>query len=151
MKSRSEPDNAFNVRPMIQQDASRLTELYNELTFGPKTARTRRVAAVMAHPGTTIFGAEADGRIIGMVTLHILPNVTYDGSPYALIENVATSQAYRMRGVGRQVMRAAIDEAWRQDVYKIMLLTGQKRSARGFYERVGFNCEDKFGMVMRRA
>ncbi len=48
-------------------------------------------------------------------------------------------------------MQAAIDAAWAEDAYKIMLMTGQKRGARGFYEALGFDCEDKFGMVLRRA
>ncbi len=139
------------VRRLEQADSESLIALYNELTFGPKTARMRRVAAVMAHPGTRIYGAETQGRIIAMVTLHILPNVTYDGRPYALIENVATAEEFRKRGIGRSVMQAAIDAAWAEDAYKIMLMTGQKRGARGFYEVLGFDCEDKFGMVLRRA
>ncbi|WP_298918007.1 GNAT family N-acetyltransferase [uncultured Roseobacter sp.] len=147
MKSRSE----LTIRALTPKDASALVALYNELTSGPKTARADRIAAVMAHPGTTIFGAEENAAIVSMATLHILPNVTFDARPYALIENVATTQDYRMRGFGRGVMQAAVDEAWRQDAYKIMLLTGRKRGARGFYESLGFSCEDKFGMVMRRS
>ncbi|WP_298969716.1 GNAT family N-acetyltransferase [uncultured Roseobacter sp.] len=139
------------VRRLEQADSENLIALYNELTFGPKTARMRRVAAVMAHPGTRIYGAESQDRIIAMVTLHILPNVTYDGRPYALIENVATAAEFRKRGIGRSVMQAAIDAAWAEDAYKIMLMTGQRRGARGFYEALGFDCEDKFGMVLRRA
>ncbi|MCV3270989.1 GNAT family N-acetyltransferase [Roseobacter sinensis] len=147
MKSPSEP--SLTVRLLTQQDADALTALYNELTFGPKTACTHDVLAVLAHPGTTIHGALAADRVIGMVTLHILPNVTWDGRPYALIENVATAGDWRWRGIGRRVMQSAIDHARTQKVYKIMLLTGQKRGARGFYEALGFDCEDKHGMVMR--
>ena len=32
----------------------------------------------------------------------------------------------------------------------LMLLTGQRRGAKGFYESVGFSSEDKFAMVMRK-
>ena len=146
-KSRSE---RHDVRPLTPQDAEALIALYNELTLGPETARMHDVLAVMTHPGTTIYGAVAEGRVLGMATLHILPNVTWDGRPYALIENVATTESWRKRGIGRQGMQAAIDHAWQQNAYKIMLMTGQKRGARGFYEALGFDCEDKFGMVLRR-
>ncbi|WP_299674981.1 GNAT family N-acetyltransferase [uncultured Roseobacter sp.] len=143
------PSDALTVRLLTGQDADGLTALYNELTIGPKTASAHDVLAVLAHPGTTIHGALTGDRVIGMVTLHILPNVTWDGRPYALVENVATAGDWRLRGVGRRVMQSAIDHARAQKVYKIMLLTGQKRGARGFYEALGFNCEDKHGMVMR--
>ncbi|WP_299864470.1 GNAT family N-acetyltransferase [uncultured Roseobacter sp.] len=144
------PSEVHVVRPLTQQDAEALINLYNDLTFGPKTARMHDVLAVIAHPGTTIYGAVAEGVVLGMATLHILPNVTWDGRPYALIENVATTESQRNRGIGRQVMQAAIDGAWHQNAYKIMLMTGKKRGARGFYEALGFDCEDKFGMVLRR-
>lgn len=148
MKSRSED---ILVRSLKRSDSDQLVALYNELTFGPKTAQISDICAVLAHPGTFIFGAETGCRLVAMCTLHVLPNVTHDARPYALIENVATSPAFQMRGIGRQVMQAAIDAAWAQNAYKIMLLTGQKRGARGFYEALGFDCEDKFGMVLRRA
>lgn len=148
MKSPSE-DAPLTVRPLTPQDADGLVDLYNELTFGPKTAQRGDILAVMEHPGTTIHGALADGRVVGMVTLHILPNVTWGGRPYALIENVATAENWRLRGVGRRVMQSAIDKARDEKVYKIMLLTGRKRGALGFYESVGFDREDKHGLVIR--
>ncbi|WP_405364448.1 GNAT family N-acetyltransferase [Roseobacter sp.] len=147
MKSRFE---GAVIRPLKQADAGKLVSLYNELTFGPKAAQSESISTVMDHPGTEIYGAEVDDQIVAMATLHVLPNVTYNARPYALIENVATAAAYQMRGIGKAVMQSAINAAWDQNVYKIMLLTGQKRGARGFYETLGFGCEDKFGMVLRR-
>lgn len=147
MKFRSED---VEVRPLGRAECDDLIPLYNELTFGPKTARRDAILRVLDHPGTDIFGAIVTGRVRAMATLHVLPNVTFNARPYSLIENVATCADARMHGLGRQVMQSAIDAAWAQNVYKIMLLTGQKRGARGFYEALGFNCEDKFGMVLRR-
>ena len=88
--------------------------------------------------------------LLGMVTLHILPNMTYLGRPYGLIENVVTRAANRMGGIGRQLMTHAIDYAWSQDCYKIMLLTGKQAKASGFYRKLGFSQDEKFGMIMRR-
>ncbi len=146
MKSRSD---TLTLRLLTPQDAAALVPLYDDLTVGPKTAREKDVLAVLGHPGTTIHGMLEGDRVIGMVTLHVLPNVTWSGRPYALIENVATAPDRRMQGIGRRVMQSAIDHARAQNVYKIMLLTGRRRGARGFYEALGFSCEDKHGMVMR--
>ena len=140
----------MHIRPLTADDTADALALYSELTFGPPCTDGAAFLRVLSHPGTRVFGADEDGRIIGMVTLHLLPNVTWDARPYGLIENVVTASAHRGRGVGRKVMQGALDRAWAADAYKVMLLTGQKRGARGFYEAVGFGSEDKSGLVIRR-
>ena len=47
-------------------------------------------------------------------------------------------------------MTKAGAQAWAADAFKIMLMTGKKRAAAGFYKAVGFNAEDKTAMVIRR-
>ncbi|WP_085905679.1 GNAT family N-acetyltransferase [Kiloniella majae] len=128
--------------------------------------------SLLAHPGTSVIVAvdqeseatagKADkakaarqicAPVCAIVTLHVLPNMTYLGRPYALIENVITSQEYRGQGLGRQVMARAIDMAWEANAYKIMLLTGKGRKdggTKGFYESLGFSDEDKYGMTLRK-
>lgn len=138
------------VRPLGGEDTEASLRLYTELTPGPKEVSADAFYDVLAHSGTTVFGAEGAGTILAMATLHILPNVTWGGRPYALIENVVTDRNHRKRGIGRAVLLGALDQAWRADAYKVMLLTGQNRGARGFYESVGFSAEDKDAMVIRR-
>ena len=86
-----------------------------------------------------------------MVTLHILPNMTQGGRPYALIENVVTHADHRGSGCGRRVIEAAVQRAWEADCYKVMLLTGQRAKARCFYEALGFSADEKWAMTLRRA
>lgn len=76
--------------------------------------------------------------------------MTQGGRPYALIENVVTHAAHRGTGQGRRVMTAVIDAAWNADCYKIMLMTGRSAEARGFYEKLGFGADEKWGMTIRR-
>lgn len=106
--------------------------------------------ALIAHPGTTLFGAQAQGTLQAMVTLHILPNMTQGGRPYALIENVVSLPAARGRGYARMAMQAAIEAAWNADAYKIMLLSGRNTGALGFYEKLGFTADQKHGLQLRR-
>lgn len=146
MKSRSDP----SVRALTLHDADAALFLYNELTVGPPASGTDAFEAVLAHQGTQVLGAFEEETLAAMVTLHVLPNVVWDARPYALIENVVTRGSHQKRGFGRLVMQAAIDAAWAANAYKIMLMTGQKRGATGFYEALGFTSKDKFAMVMRR-
>ena len=138
------------VSRLDRNDSAAALVLYNELTFGPPAQDAGAFEAVLDHPGTQVFGTFQDAQLVAMVTLHLLPNVLWDARPYALIENVVTRAAYQRHGFGRLAMQAAIDAAWGADAYKVMLMTGQKRGATGFYEALGFSSEDKFAFVIRR-
>ena len=150
-KSHSDLKAPITVRPLTDADTTEAMALYRELTAGPKDLSDKHFAVVLQHDGTFVFGAEFEGHLVAMVTIHILPNVTWGGRPYALVENVVTAKNHRNKGIARSVMNAAIDAAWSADCYKIMLLTSQARGAKGFYEAVGFSSENKYGMVIRRS
>jgi GNAT superfamily N-acetyltransferase len=124
-------------------------ELVGEGDVPAGDAARARFDAVILHPGTTVFGAQVGGRIMSVATLHILPNMTRGGRPYALIENVVTAARYRGRGLGRGVMAALVEAARGQDANKIMLLTGTDTGARGFYRKCGFEGETKHAMTLR--
>ena len=143
----------WRTRPLTADDFDDAHILYVQLTNGPPPPAgdhgREAFAAVLAHPGTTILGAEVEARIAGMATLHVMPNLTYGGRPYALVENVVTRRDMHGRGVGRAVMEAATEQARTAGCYKIMLLTGQGRGAKGLYEKVGFSAHAKHGMIRR--
>ena len=141
----------LQIRPLGAGDVDAALALYSELTFGPPATDADAYLQVIGHEGTTIFGAIVEAELVGMVTLHVLPNVTWSARPYALIENVIVTRAVRGKGIGKALLHAARDYAWAQDCYKIMLMTGSKRGAEDFYRAAGFNSEDKSAMVMRRA
>jgi len=143
------PEGA-TVRALQMADAGDALILYNELTVGPKSSDRSAFSNVIAHPGTVVHGAFLGGELVAMVTLHLLPNVLWGARPYGLIENVVTRAQFRGRGFGRLAIQAAIDAAWDANAFKIMLMTGQKRAAMGFYAALGFSREDKFAMVLRR-
>ncbi|MEL6519964.1 MAG: GNAT family N-acetyltransferase [Pseudomonadota bacterium] len=142
-------------RPLSLSDFADLCALYAELSVRIPAltgdAGAARFQDILDHPGTAVFGAELDGRIVSMATLHVLPNLTYAGRSYALVENVATLSDYRRQGLARLVMTTLEQAAWSRDCYKIMLLTGRHNVAKGFYERLGYRSDEKHGLVLRRA
>ncbi|WP_299286443.1 GNAT family N-acetyltransferase [uncultured Tateyamaria sp.] len=139
------------TRTLTRDDHDAALALYRALVGdqGIDTS-TAQFAALLAHPGTTLIGADHAGTLSAMLTLHILPNITQHGRPYALIENVVTAPEVRRQGLGRAVMEAAIETAWGANAYKIMLLTGTKVGAKTYYERFGFRADQKHGMQLRR-
>ncbi|WP_299730986.1 GNAT family N-acetyltransferase [uncultured Tateyamaria sp.] len=141
----------MDLRPLGVGDADAACALYLELTRSGRVAQPEQFSKVLSHPGTTVCGAFIGPSLAGMATLHLMPNMTYGGQPYGLIENVVTARRFQGQGVGRDVLTWLIDIAWAADAYKVMLLTGQARGAQGFYRKVGFDDSDKHGMVIRRS
>ncbi|MEO1779451.1 MAG: GNAT family N-acetyltransferase, partial [Pseudomonadota bacterium] len=139
------------IRRRKGADTEAAMRLYRQLVGEGALAEPQDFAALLSHPGTTVLGDWNGPVARAMLTLHILPNMTQAGRPYALIENVVTHADHRGAGHGRRVMEAAVQLAWGADCYKIMHLTGQTARARGFYEALGFSADEKWGMTLRRA
>ena len=94
--------------------------------------------------------ARTEGKLVSTCNLTIVPNLTRSAQPYGLIENVVTHPEYRKRGIGTQVLQYALNIAWKQGCYKVMLLTGSKReSTLRFYEQAGFVRGEKTGFVAK--
>ena len=142
------------IRPLKHADYADARIPYEALSTGETlpTVEKGRVAfdSIIAHLGTQIIGAEHEGKIVSMATLHLLPNITYNARFYAVVENVVTHPDYQGQGWGRRVMETLAQTAWNADAYKIMLLTNQSRGARGFYEKLGYSSDEKHGMILRQ-
>ena len=68
--------------------------------------------------------------------------------PHALIENVITHEAYRKKGLATACLNYARKIAEKENCYKMMLLTGSKEeSTLKFYEKAGYNRNDKTGYI----
>jgi GNAT superfamily N-acetyltransferase len=151
MTSMSDP--GFVIRPAGDGDLAGLLELYRHLNPDPAPEprlAEERFASILAQPGMTVFLGFADGRAAATVTLIVVPNLTRKAASYALIENVVTHADHRKRGFAGALIRTAIDQAWRDGCYKVMLLTGSEDPATlRFYEGCGF-LQNKTGFQIRR-
>ena len=105
---------------------------------------------LLANPRCRYFGAFEDGRLISSCTLMVIPNLTRACRPYGLIENVVTHADFRNKGYGKAVLAQALEFAWSEHCYKVMLLTGRKDEATTrFYEGAGFDRNGKQAFVAK--
>ena len=87
-------------------------------------------------------------KIVSSCVLVVIPNLTHNQRPYALIENVITDKDYRKRGYATTILNYAKELAQEKNCYKIMLLTGTKeKSTLKFYEQAGYNQNDKTAFI----
>ena len=91
-----------------------------------------------------------DGKLVSSCVCVIIPNLTRDIRPYALIENVVTHPDYRGMGHATACLDFARSIATKDHCYKIMLLTGSRDAATlRFYERAGYNSREKTAFIQR--
>ena len=89
-----------------------------------------------------------DDIIVSSCVLVIIPNLTHNQRPYAVVENVITDENYRGKGFATAVLNYAKNVAEKEHCYKIMLMTGSKKeSTFNFYERAGYNRQDKLAFI----
>ncbi len=136
------------VRLATVEDLPRLIELLAQLSLNaprealrpPLAENYRRAFDEIANdPRQQLFVLEDRGRIVGSACLVIVPNLTHEGRPYAIVENVVVDEQSRGAGYGELLMRHAMAEAQRAGCYKLALTSHKQRlAAHRFYRRLGF-------------
>lgn len=103
---------------------------------------------IIEDPNHHLIVNEIDGKIISSCVCVIIPNLTRNVRPYAFVENVVTHADYRGRGLARECLNYAKKISEQENCYKMMLLTGSKKSETlRFYENSGYNSSDKTAFI----
>lgn len=141
------------IREMRAGELPDLLELHRYLHItddpAPDAEVLKRVwREMLDDPKMHCLVVEMDGVLAAACILVVIPNLTRGARPYGLIENVVTHADYRRCGLATQLLRHALDLAWSQRCYKVMLLTGRKdEGVFRFYEGAGFRRGVKTGFI----
>ena len=142
-------NESLAIRDAGPADLPRLLDLLHQLTQEGRTPEpaarppsdAHRVAldAIAADPRARLIVAEQHGRVIGTLTLYTLPNLSHNGRPFAIVENVVVDADRRGTGCGRALMDHAVRLAREAGCYKVSLTSYKDRAAaHAFYEAIGF-------------
>ena len=142
------------IRVAEQADLPALQDLYRHLHPEDERCPDEKAAEILEKlrnfEGSAVLIGLLGADLVASCTVIVIPNLTRSGTPYALIENVVTDAGHRNRGLGKAILKAAIDRAWKAGCYKAMLMTGSKKpSTLAFYEAAGFE-QSKTGFQARR-
>lgn len=142
----------FVIRHIQPHELSSLLDLYQHLSSNdpiPDEWQLQQVwTQLLSDPKITCWVADYNGTLVASCILVIVPNLTRSARSYALIENVVTHAAYRRQGIGKRLLHHALQFAWNQNCYKVMLLSGyDRKEAHQFYEHVGFRSDRKVGFL----
>ncbi|MBT4120566.1 MAG: GNAT family N-acetyltransferase [Candidatus Magasanikbacteria bacterium] len=84
------------------------------------------------------FTAEIDDKDAGRAFLYLIYNDLH-AEPYALLEDVFVEGEYRSQGVGRELVKAVIEEAKGLGCYKLIGTSRHSReNVHRFYKSLGF-------------
>ena len=96
-------------------------------------------AAIDADSNNELVVAEYRSEPVGVFQITFIPYLTYQGGWRALIEGVRVAGTHRSSGIGRLLIRRAIDRARERGCVLAQLTTDKSRpEALSFYERLGF-------------
>ncbi len=134
----------ITLRSAVESDLPVLLDLLAVLDADGQPPMTRdqarRVfARIASYPDYVIWLAEEDGQGVATYSLLIMDNLGHRGAPAGVIENVAVAAGCQGRGIGRAMMRHAMEQARARGCYKLVLSSNVARGdAHRFYDSLGF-------------
>ena len=111
-----------------------------EVEFVPDdTKQTRALEKILGDESVgTVYVARAEGRVIAMASL-IYTVSTAEGGVAALFEDLIVLPGHRGRGVATELVEFMIQDARKNGVRRLTLLTdGQNERAQALYRKLGF-------------
>ena len=95
--------------------------------------------AILADRDQRLLVAEDGGQLVGSAHVTVLGHIGRSLSRSAVVEAVVVDPAYRRKGVGAALMRAAAEAAREAGCYKLTLTSNLARTgAHRFYSRLGW-------------
>lgn len=140
------------VREINEYELNELLELYlhlHEESLPDMTENLKNTwAEIIGDKNHHIIVNEDDGKIVSSCVCVIIPNLTRNVRPYAVIENVVTHSDFRKKGYATECLNYAKELAEKENCYKMFLVSGAKKAETlKFYENAGYNRTDKTAFV----
>ncbi len=102
------PPTGFRVRPARRGDAGPIVSLLGEVGLA---ADPNTVTWIISHPEMELMvAADALDKVVGFITLSHRP-VLKTGGRAGSIDELNVAQAWRRRGVGRELLRRVVERA----------------------------------------
>ena len=140
------------VREAVKEDLDELLNLYlflHEKNIPENSEHLENTwKTIIEDINHHIVVKEINGKIVSSCVCVIVPNLTRNIRPYALIENVVTNKGYRGKGYATECLNYVKEIAIKNNCYKMMLLTGTKNeNTLAFYKSAGYNSDDKIAFI----
>jgi GNAT superfamily N-acetyltransferase len=132
------------IRPASSADLAAVLALYAQPALDNGKILPLPDAEALFHrfstyPDYTLYVVIAGETIVGTFALLVMDNLGHLGAPSGVVEDVVVAPDQQGNGVGKAMMRFAVDRCREKGCYKLMLSSNLKRArAHAFYEQIGF-------------
>lgn len=142
----------MKIRKAKEGDLEGILKLYGQMHINEvfkKDEKTIKIwKKILEYKDLYVLAGIKDDEVIATCIIIIVPNLTHNQRPYALIENVVTDKNHRKKGYALQILEYAKEIALNENCYKIMLLASSKeKGVLQFYEKAGYNRKDKTAFI----
>lgn len=94
---------------------------------------------IEADKNNELIVAEMEGEIVGTLQITFTPSISFQGGKRATVESVRVDEKFRGQGIGRELMKWAIERARAENCVALQLTTNaERKDAHRFYENLGF-------------
>ncbi|GAB2845913.1 hypothetical protein GCM10027277_12650 [Pseudoduganella ginsengisoli] len=137
-------NSQFQCRVACESDLPEILRLYAQpdLDDGKVLSLTEAKALfdrIARYPDYKIYVALIDAQIVGTFALLIMDNLGHLGAPSGVIEDVAVDPQWQGHGIGKKMMRHALQVGHEKGCYKVALSSNLKRErAHEFYDSLDF-------------
>jgi predicted N-acetyltransferase YhbS len=142
--------NEPSIRTACLEDIDSLARLSDQLGYPyPKSKMLERVREVLESDEGRLLVAESDGRVVGWI--HVIRYGSIHSDPSAAIVGLIVDEAYRSRGIGKKLIRAA--ERWgrARGIERFIVRSNEKRpNTVSFYTANGYNLVKKSNVFQKR-
>ncbi len=128
------------IRQATSRDTEQICQLLEELGGYENTKEflAGRVGYIMHHPDHYLLVYEESGGLVGLASLHIIPELAL-ASDTAILRYLVVSKRSRGQGIGQQLEERCCEIAKRRACGRIQLHCAERRTeAHLFYERLGY-------------
>jgi GNAT superfamily N-acetyltransferase len=140
-KDQKAASDAFWIRPASHEDVRAMTRLLQELfavetefEFDEEKQRCG-LEMLLESENAGIWVADRRGRMVGMATVQLVVS-TAEGAFSGWLEDLVVSSAYRRRGLGKALLKSAVNWAKDRGASRIQLLADSRNvPALIFYRR----------------
>ncbi len=134
----------LTIRPAVKADLPAVLRIYAQPAYEDGAVLSREEAEriferMQRYPDYRLYVALRGETIVGCFALLILDNLGHMGAPAGVVEDVAVDPDHQGQGIGRAMMRHAMELCRARGCYKLTLSSNLRRErAHAFYESLGF-------------
>ena len=135
----------LNIRQATQEDGEKLSDLLTQLGYpGTEGFIRKKISQMTSHPDAELVVAEEEGCVVGLLSIHIIPQIALEGS-FARISYLCVDESARGKGIGKALESYCRRLAGQRGCDRIELHCHDRRKkAHGFYTGLGYEDSPKY-------